>query len=826
MSDRLTKTPLQGALVYRKRSTRSPTSTTSSTAVSGVESPDDLWEQFKRAGTPKDDGEDIRLFTLGSMPRPPILNRAKTVGRVVPPVKNNLRSEFQAAESEPLGISKEEKTIPSSSSSSVAVLLPVKRKSPTSAYDFDAEDDDIELGSSQGLSSSQGSSSQGSNASTGSAKAPPRKKIVSAHDGAFRKPAAPPAGMKARATTRATTRVPPAEKGESYPPGGQKRPQSQASVMERPNKISSPDKAAAPSRIVFLPTKPSDAMPSSSSLRSLSKPTTAALNGQVAKTTTITGKTADAAKVTGSVASATTKKPSAVPLPVKSMSMPTIMPVRNNTDVYDHRGEAEWRKEILGLTARMKTAPANTVAIRCDSTVKLARKLLDPSFRTEFARVVSETDQGVFDLLADASAEPNLALSLAAAVLVLSADTSSRMVMKNATTLRLMARIIGQGAATPEKLNGAVVEGVLDVVGRCKLAPALAKEPLTAPRLMLEALITMKLSGHYSWFLDEIRHQGLIEHLIKHFSDTVARLTATGSFTLLISVHKISEFFYRCMHTNKENSIRLVSACDFEGLTAVYRAIKFCVAQFLKASVPAVDVRTECGKVLRSLLSLLVNLTGHADLLRVQMLEKQPNLMRSLIQACFDLNGHLPQDKAQEILIRAILCIVNFTFNCEKNCEVFLKVDSVFASKRPNLVAFVELLKKTSDEAVTSGNALDRYTEQYGRMIQAIEKNADVTITDVLDKAGENMEHYAIMCYDGLLLGHLVTQSEGAQVQLKKHFATVFGDVSTAVTVAADAIKRMTDFITDAKAENVHPLSEMQAAVDALEAYGYRNSAD
>ena len=33
-------------------------------------------------------------------------------------------------------------------------------------------------------------------------------------------------------------------------------------------------------------------------------------------------------------------------------------------------------------------------------------------------------------------------------------------------------------------------------------------------------------------------------------------------------------------------------------------------------------------------------------------------------------------------------------------------------------------------------------------------------VTDVLDKAGENMEHFAIMCYIGLLFGQLVTQSE------------------------------------------------------------------
>ena len=39
-------------------------------------------------------------------------------------------------------------------------------------------------------------------------------------------------------------------------------------------------------------------------------------------------------------------------------------------------------------------------------------------------------------------------------------------------------------------------------------------------------------------------------------------------------------------------------------------------------------------------------------------------------------------------------------------------------------------MKKTSDDAVTSGNDLDRFTEQYGQMTRAIERDADVTCKD------------------------------------------------------------------------------------------------
>ncbi|GAV06140.1 hypothetical protein RvY_16171 [Ramazzottius varieornatus] len=744
-----------------------------------------------------------------------------------------------------------------STSSSQPVALPAPVNPPVSnPYDFDAESsDEEEKIKPKSQSSSGGStSSQGSNGSTGSDKAwsrtpPLTKSKTSVGSRVFKRPAVP--GLKPTRGSKAVRPkakqtntqnkkdfyepLPPVlAKAESFPPTPVKLPSKlpPVPVFKEPSKKVQrppPEKKVAfiEPKIPPIPEKkPATYVRARTSVgkRSFEKtnPDTETPSGSPPKTLKVEEGPNSSQPVIPEYKAKDISQKTEQTAVVKldDFAIPVAKkPVAAFDDSFLQKKSEDIEMELMQLIKGL--GPQHPMPVRCLNAIKLALKLINPGTMMHF--FACEYREKLFDYFKDAASNENLSLAVAAVVLVQSTD--SLKINLDRKGLNILKEIL-EKSSKQKQPDKNVVDGVWSVLERLtqyRRGRDVAKTDMTASRLVIEAIVIMKLGSQLRWFIDEIRRQGILEYCIAHLEMLLPRLEKDPTMADLKAVDRLTEFFYKVMHENRENSLYLCThkgASGASGFELIVRLIKVCVSRLDKKNKNPPGVNAVVGTILRAIFSNLINVIAHAELWR-QELGHLPDFIPLLIQTSISgFTDVIPREKSQEIVLRSLLCLVNLTYNCEENCQVVVKVLPVVPGK-DNLLSLAQLIKSTSVAAEASGDDMERVVEQYGKMIRSIDLNLDVTITDVLDKAGDNMEHYAIMSYTGILLSHLISQNDDAHSILKTHLETAFGSVSEGITVAAEAIRRMTEFIADAKAERIHPLHELNAAVDALESYGY-----
>ncbi|XP_055346882.1 wings apart-like protein homolog [Paramacrobiotus metropolitanus] len=748
------------ARIYRRKGA----GPTIMTAV-GVRRPlaqgEDDWDKLKSNWNSKPgDKEELVLLKQTSLAKPAVPRRSLSEGQ--PSTSKTAVMEkdvFDFDDFDSLSISKTAMNLVGK-----PVADTVKHSNP---YDFDQETD-LPRSSQSSSGSSSYPSSQESNKSTGSLK---RVSPNSLDDEVvFRKPLQPAGKSK--------TAPVPVTKGDSFPPS-RKRPAPKGGVEARPKKIS-PDK---------IPNQSQDPVPSSSR-----------------------GPT-----------SASSSNPKPV---VKAVIQPVRKPVENHpapiqdesdagrisTETVGDQQFADVESEIDYLLNNLDLRK-NSPMVRCSTAIKLSRKLLDPTFRVHFFTLAHGR---IFDLLKDAARDANLRLCAAVIVLVMSTDSLKMNIDQNG--MELLSDIVKRDDEKSEKVDPQIMNGVAAVVATSKFKDDLERNKITTTRLVLEALMRMKLGSQWPWFMDEIRHQGFLDHLIKHLRILLPELEARMTLSNINALTRLMDFFFKISHRSKENSEYLVSGCRSAGLKALVQLGKFCNKQLLSKKTPG-DIKAALASLLQLVFLVMANASFHAELWRDKM-GSETSLLELSVNCCISLAPVTTREKYQEILLQAVPCLVNLTHNCESNCQRFVDIVPANAEGKDKITSvsgFVRLAKNTHEAAESSGDDLERCTD---RLINKMDTTA--VYTDLMEKAGENLEQFSIMSYIGILLSHLITYNEVARSSLHEELKATFGTVSTGTEILTGAIRSVADMLANVVNHdgNNLPVHDMHTAIDILEAYG------
>ncbi len=177
---------------------------------------------------------------------------------------------------------------------------------------------------------------------------------------------------------------------------------------------------------------------------------------------------------------------------------------------------------------------SNSLSTRCLSTVTLASKCMEPSFRMHLRAHGTVTQ--FFSELKDAPQNASLALCASTVLFVLSQDRLNMDLDRD--SLELMLNLLDTDSRIKDALDGSGMnrreleknkQKVRDLVSAMKKkghAVNLNVDHITADHLSIETLLSLTSKRAGEWFKEELRDLGGLDHLVRTLSECVSYLTA------------------------------------------------------------------------------------------------------------------------------------------------------------------------------------------------------------------------------------------------------------------------------------------------------------
>eukprot|EP00112_Aurelia_sp_Birch-Aquarium-sp1_P003531 Seg1394.14 transcript_id=Seg1394.14/GoldUCD/mRNA.D3Y31 product="Wings apart-like protein" protein_id=Seg1394.14/GoldUCD/D3Y31 len=461
----------------------------------------------------------------------------------------------------------------------------------------------------------------------------------------------------------------------------------------------------------------------------------------------------------------------------------------------------------------------NTLSTRCLSLLELASKCSKSAFRMNLR--AHGTITVIFQKLTDASTNQNLALCTAAVMFMLTRDRLS--IDFDKSILEMMLKLLAteensENESSKEwtrlttKLKNIFEKDDIKGVNNLDL------EKLTPDSLARESFLSLTLQRTGSWFKDEIRLLGGLDHIVDTLVSCSKFLIVnrrTANTESVMSVRQIE----RCLKLLENVTVQCASN---QGYLISYRdsALLGTCARLLKYSVVSLfEENSESNKTVQALwfstMKMLLNLT-HDNETASSRFCQQADVLNVLLKSALQLPGYLPEPKRFDVAVLSLGLLINLVEYSTKNLsalnaavapspgsqaanvaahqkedhsavealmQLFLvrleaakensgmeedltKLNSSLhnssiriGSDGLSLICGDDLDKTQPDESATdNGSAVESTSEEK----TAAEKEAE-QLGKALQKAGQHMEDSLIASYAALLLGLLAEDNKENQ---------------------------------------------------------------
>ncbi|XP_055910314.1 protein wings apart-like [Eupeodes corollae] len=428
--------------------------------------------------------------------------------------------------------------------------------------------------------------------------------------------------------------------------------------------------------------------------------------------------------------------------------------------------------------------PHNQISTRCLSAIKLASKCMTPGFRMHVRAhgVVTK----FFKALSDAHKDLSLGLCTSAIMFILSQDALNMDLDRD--SLELMMNLLEVDVSDPAYFpeitsynrNKKTVTELCEEIKSQGKATHLNMETISSGTLAMETLLSLTSKRAGEWFKEELRNLGGLEHIIKVICDGCRQITASAeqaeSISWTPSLLENLKTIERCLRVlenvtqlNEQNQDFILKFSKGEAISTIFELYKMCDREICLHPTTDLTSKNHPGVVLRETLiptlKVLINLTHPFDS------NANGSALLGQMHAIFDTSFHIllqtpnyiPERCVFELSILVLLLLINLTMHTVDNRTFVLKAMAptdfkTIAEKVPAIKALIEYFYKCEELArlvEKNTDAILDNTEQKKK-----QEEVDETVNNLLQKAGHHMEHTLKGSYTGILIGHLITDSE------------------------------------------------------------------
>ncbi|XP_012271395.1 wings apart-like protein homolog [Orussus abietinus] len=440
----------------------------------------------------------------------------------------------------------------------------------------------------------------------------------------------------------------------------------------------------------------------------------------------------------------------------------------------------------------------NPNATRCLSAIRLASKCMAPAFRMHVR--AHGTVAKFFKALHDATKDQSLGLCTATVMFVLSQD---RLAMDlDRDCLELMLSLLESDASHKDALDDCGLSRAELLKNKEKVrqlcadiqaqghAKHLNLDNITVGQLAMETLLSLTSKRAGEWFKEELRELGGLEHIVKTIRDchrhiAGSDITRSGwNEPLLDKLRKVD----RCLrvlenvtHMNEENQVYLLKYGEGVIVSTLASLYHLCGQEI--PIYPTIDSgdKSSTGAVIReclfAILKVLINLTHrfNRQSFGSKFVGSQPGIIGGSLQLVLRIPESLPEEKRFDIMMLALILLINLVEQCDDNkkilieCQAPLSTENIFDSDESAVEALIDLFYKQVElaraeeqktNAILDGKKDAEQTETVSTTTKSQEEFIEETVTKLLQKAGQHMEHTLIGAYVVLLLGYLVIDNK------------------------------------------------------------------
>ncbi|XP_063705911.1 protein wings apart-like [Culicoides brevitarsis] len=442
------------------------------------------------------------------------------------------------------------------------------------------------------------------------------------------------------------------------------------------------------------------------------------------------------------------------------------------------------------LSALQKDNPMST---RCLSALQLASKCITPAFRMHVRAHGIVTK--FFRSLRDAPSDPNLGLCTATVLFVLSQDTlhmdldrDSLELMLNLLDVSKEKKCTGASLKQLQKNKEKVRELCEEIKSHGK-APHLNLDNITIGTLAVETLLSLTSKRAGEWFKEELRNLGGIDHIMKTVCDccrAISDYVAKWTEDLLDKLRKIE----RCLRVlenvtqqNEENQKYIIKYNDGDAIDILVKFYKLCDTEISLYPTNETSAKDHPGCVIREALTptlkVLINLThpfNHKAEGSV-CVGQLPGIFDTSLHLLLQSTNYVPENCVFEISFLVLLLLINLTTHSELNRALIMQAHaptdfgSQFA-KTPAMKALVEYFYKEEELATLAGKNTDAILDTPKEAAEKLKKSQEEmeeTVTKLLQKAGNNMEHTMLASYVCILIGHLIMENNDYKNQIRHY---------------------------------------------------------
>lgn len=429
--------------------------------------------------------------------------------------------------------------------------------------------------------------------------------------------------------------------------------------------------------------------------------------------------------------------------------------------------------------------PHNQISTRCLSAIKLASKCMTPGFRMHVRAhgVVTK----FFKALSDAHKDLSLGLCTSAIMFILSQDALNMDLDRD--SLELMMNLLEVDETDPVYLpeitsynrNKKTVTELCEEIKNQGKATHLNMESISAGTLAMETLLSLTSKRAGEWFKEELRNLGGLEHIIKVICDCCTQITASEksdsiSVSWTPSLLENLKTIERCLRVlenvtqlNEQNQNFILTFGSGKAITTLFTLYKLCDREICLHPTTDLTSKNNPGVILRDALiptlKVLINITHPFDSNAngSALIGKRHEIFDTSFHILLQAPNYIPERCVFELSMLVLLLLINLTMHTVDNRTFIMKATAPsdfksIAENIPAVKALIEYFYKCEELArlvEKNTDAILDNTEQKKK-----QEEVDETVNNLLQKAGHHMEHTLKGSYAGILIGHLVTDSE------------------------------------------------------------------
>ncbi|XP_055841855.1 protein wings apart-like [Episyrphus balteatus] len=427
--------------------------------------------------------------------------------------------------------------------------------------------------------------------------------------------------------------------------------------------------------------------------------------------------------------------------------------------------------------------PHNQISTRCLSAIKLASKCMTPGFRMHVRAhgVVTK----FFKALSDAHKDLSLGLCTSAIMFILSQDALNMDLDRD--SLELMMNLLEVDVSDPAYFpeitsynrNKKTVTEMCEEIKSQGKATHLNMETISSGTLAMETLLSLTSKRAGEWFKEELRNLGGLEHIIKVICDCCTQIMAAeegDSISWTPSLLENLKTIERCLRVlenvtqvNELNQDFILKFSNGEAINTLFKLYKMCDRELCLHPTTDATSKNNPGVVLREALiptlKVLINLTHPFDSNAngSALLGQRHEIFDISLHILLQCPNYIPERCVFELSMLVLLLLINLTMHTVDNRTCVMKAMAppdlkTFAEQIPAVKALVEYFYKCEELArlvEKNTDAILDNTEQKKK-----QEEVDETVNNLLQKAGHHMEHTLKGSYAGILIAHLITDSE------------------------------------------------------------------